>query len=315
MSAGNVRRRASGSGASDLTIRHSAEAGALTASVNPLGGGLRKLDLDGVDFVETYPPGEPAAFRAGAVLFPWPDRVRGGRWSQGDVQHQLAVNEPAYDNANHGLVLNTHFTVDRHASDEVTLSTSVKGRPGYPFAVHIRLTYRLSDDGLTITTVISNRSTRLAPVGLGAHPYLKVGDVPTAELTVRIPAENWFPLDAQFIPSEPVPVAGTAVDFRAGRRLGSDLLHVAFGDVTFDGGRTTYSLAAPDGRLVELWADDNFGYVKLYMCPAFGDGAGSHRAVAIEPMTCAVDAFNSGRGLRWLAPHETWRLSWGLRAG
>jgi aldose 1-epimerase len=31
-------------------------------------------------------------------------------------------------------------------------------------------------------------------------------------------------------------------------------------------------------------------------------------------MTAAPDALNSGRGLRWLGPDESWDLSWGLRA-
>ena len=30
------------------------------------------------------------------------------------------------------------------------------------------------------------------------------------------------------------------------------------------------------------------------------------KAIAIEPMTCAVNAFNTGDGLRWLEPGETW---------
>ena len=36
-------------------------------------------------------------------------------------------------------------------------------------------------------------------------------------------------------------------------------------------------------------------------------------AVAIEPVSCAVNAFNTGDGLRWLAPGESWSASWGLR--
>jgi aldose 1-epimerase len=30
-------------------------------------------------------------------------------------------------------------------------------------------------------------------------------------------------------------------------------------------------------------------------------------------MTAPADALNSGEGLRWLAPGETWHLSWGIR--
>ena len=30
-------------------------------------------------------------------------------------------------------------------------------------------------------------------------------------------------------------------------------------------------------------------------------------------MTAPAEAFNSGRGLRWLDPGEEWQLTWGIR--
>jgi aldose 1-epimerase len=77
-------------------------------------------------------------------------------------------------------------------------------------------------------------------------------------------------------------------------------------------GRGRHRLEAADGRAVELWTDENFGYVEVYIRPRFPhiEGAGHPArvgsAVAIEPMTAPPDAFNSGLGLRWLAPGETW---------
>ena len=35
--------------------------------------------------------------------------------------------------------------------------------------------------------------------------------------------------------------------------------------------------------------------------------------IAVEPMTCAPDAFNSGAGLLVLAPGERWTTSWGIK--
>jgi aldose 1-epimerase len=34
--------------------------------------------------------------------------------------------------------------------------------------------------------------------------------------------------------------------------------------------------------------------------------------LAIEPMTCAPDAFNSGDGLRVLQPGQTFSAAWGI---
>jgi aldose 1-epimerase len=36
-------------------------------------------------------------------------------------------------------------------------------------------------------------------------------------------------------------------------------------------------------------------------------------AIAIEPMTAPTNALNSGRDLKWLAPGETWSVTWGVR--
>ena len=44
-----------------------------------------------------------------------------------------------------------------------------------------------------------------------------------------------------------------------------------------------------------------------------GRGARRRRGLAIEPMTCAPDAFNSGDGLLTIAPGESVEGRWGIR--
>jgi aldose 1-epimerase len=53
-----------------------------------------------------------------------------------------------------------------------------------------------------------------------------------------------------------------------------------------------------------------FGYIQVFT-PR--DYPGRELTVAIEPMTCPANAFNSGEALRWLAPGESFEASWGLR--
>jgi aldose 1-epimerase len=65
-----------------------------------------------------------------------------------------------------------------------------------------------------------------------------------------------------------------------------------------------------DGRRVE-W-EPGFDYVQLFT----GDTlAPEHRrrGLAVEPMTCPADAFNSGEGLLTLPPGEAWKGSWTIR--
>lgn len=67
-----------------------------------------------------------------------------------------------------------------------------------------------------------------------------------------------------------------------------------------------------------LWQDDVFGWLQVFTPRDFphvaSDGTESPQlAVALEPMSAAPDALNSGAGLAWLQPDERWEASWGIR--
>ncbi|MGV8978309.1 MAG: aldose 1-epimerase family protein [Cellulomonas sp.] len=282
------------------------------------GGGLRTLTVDGSNLVESYPAGEEPPHCAGAVLFPWPNRVRDGQWSQRGVAHHLPVNEPELGNAAHGLVLGATFTVDSVGPHDVTIGTAVLPQPGYPYAVNLSITYQLTDDGVQVRHEVTNVSSEPAPVSLGGHPYLRIGELATDDLALRIEAETYFPLDKQLIPTVERPVGGSGIDLRTGLPLAGLVLNHCYGRVHVVDGRSRHRLEAPDGRAVVLWADESFRYVQVYTCPAFprrgrdGHGHQMERAVAVEPMTAPPDALNSGLGLRWLDPGEVWVASWGI---
>jgi aldose 1-epimerase len=84
---------------------------------------------------------------------------------------------------------------------------------------------------------------------------------------------------------------------------------VAFTDLGFDGGIARQTLSAPDGRSVSLEQDESCAYVHIFVTDTF---PGRSKAVAIEPMTGPANAFNSGDGLRWLEPGETFTMRWGI---
>lgn len=302
----------------EVQLKRSSPAGENRAVINLRGGGLRALTIDGSNVVEPYAVGHEPPRCAGAVLFPWPNRVRDGRWSQRGVECRLPINEPDLDNAIHGLVQEAVFDVESVASDEVTVSTAVPPQPGYPFAVNLTITYRLTADGLEVANTIANSSSWPAPVSLGAHPYLRVGDLPTDDLTVRIDAVTYFTLDKQLIPTAQRHVSGSGIDLRTGLPIaGADLNH-CYAQLNTVDGRSHHQVQACDGRTVELWADRDFAYVQVYICPDFprtdagGDVWRPGRAIAIEPMTAPPDSLNSGLGLRWLDPGEAWETSWGI---
>jgi aldose 1-epimerase len=58
-----------------------------------------------------------------------------------------------------------------------------------------------------------------------------------------------------------------------------------------------------------IWFDETFRYLQVFTVDDLVRGV---PAVAIEPMTCPADAFNSGSGLIVLEPGGMWTGSWGV---
>jgi aldose 1-epimerase len=291
-----------------FTLDFSGPSGHATATIVQLAASLREYRIDDVDVVEPYGPDEQTPYGSGTVLVPWPNRVANGQWTLDGEPQQLEITEPAFNNALHGLLMMTLYQAIERSSNAVTLAATVHPQAGYPFLLETTVRYELLDDGLTVTHTIRNLSTRSAPVAVGAHPYLRIGDVPTDDLVLRVSAGSRFEADEQFIPTAEVPFAGLD-----GVPLRELVLNDAFGGVPFADGIAVHSITAPDGRRVELWQDDSFGYVQVYTCRVFPSAGALRFAVAIEPMTAPPNALATGQGLRWLEPAEAWELQWGIR--
>lgn len=101
------------------------------------------------------------------------------------------------------------------------------------------------------------------------------------------------------------------IDFRTPRAIGAQLLDTAYTGVVRDGdGRWRVTLALPDGAQATVWADSAFAWLQVFT------GAGHLRkdtgGVAVEPLTCPADAFNSGDSLVLLEPGDEWTGTWGI---
>lgn len=291
-------------------IQYRLTRGAVTAHIAQVGAALRGLTVGGVDVVPPYPLGDLTPFGSGVVLVPWPNRIRDGVWERDGVSHQLAITEPALHNAIHGLLRYAAYDVVSSADDELVLRATVHPQSGYPFSLDTEVGYRLTDTGIEVTHTLTDIGADAAPVAVGVHPFFTIGDVDPNELVLTIPADTHFPVDERLLPSPEQPVSGTPLDLRSGARLGDLALDDAFGAVSRDDdGLVRYTLTAPDGRRVVVWAGDALDYVQVFTTQKY---PGLAKAVAIEPMTAPADAFNSGTGLKVLAPGETWQVRWGI---
>lgn len=290
-----------------FVLRH----GGAEATVTSLAGALRRYEVGGTPLVESFGADELPPAACGIQLSPWPNRVRDGRWELEGTVQQLDITEPSRGHASHGLLRNTAFVATAHTGREVVLRGEIHPQHGYPFRLSHQVTYTLEDAGsLTVRQRLTNRGTRPAPAAFGAHPFLCLGEVPSEELTLTLSAATRIVADERLIPTGARPVRGTMEDFRAGRRVGSELMDAAFTDLTpGPDGRHHHTLTAPDGRTVELWAEPAFEYVHVFVTDRF---PGRHRALAVEPMTAPANALNSGDGLEWIGPGESLAASWGI---
>ena len=279
------------------------------AQITQVGAALRRLTVGGVELVPPYPADAPAPAASGVVLVPWPNRIRDGSWTQDGKTRRLAITEPALNNASHGLLRFTAYEAIETAPDRVVLGADVFPQTGYPFHLSTRVTYALTGSGLSITHDIANVGPDAAPVAVGTHPYLMIGGVPTRDLVLRSSGTHRFVVDKQLVPIDESPV-GPSNDLREGRRLGDVILDTAYSGLVRDAdGRIRHTLQAPDGRALTLWQGPGFDYAQVFTTDRY---PGQTLAVAIEPMTAPADAFNSGRGLNWLQPDESWTLDWGI---
>ena len=291
------------------------EAGDYRATVTELGAGLRGLRYGDTYLVTGFDADELPPHGAGQLLTPWPNRVDGGRYSFDGEDHQLALSEPALGNAIHGLTRWAPWTRAAHEQDEVTLRALPHGQQGYPFAVQTDVTYRVdAESGLHVTVTATNKGSRPAPWGTGAHPYLTTGTRTIDECELELPADRWLPVDDRLVPAGPAQdVSGTGFDLRTARKLAGVKLDHAFTGLRRESDGLAWVRLAGGGLTTAMWVDAANAWLQVFTSDPLEEER-RRAAVAVEPMTCPPNAFVSGEDLIVLQPKESVTVRWGIRA-
>lgn len=283
------------------------------ATIVEVGGGIREYSVTDRQVLEPYSRERMCDGGHGAVLLPWPNRLRGGRYSFDGVDYQVELSEPARGNAIHGFMRWRSWSAAEHTPERVAMCATLHPMPGYPFALELNVAYELGADGLTVSTTATNVGDAACPYGAGQHPYLSPGEGTVDECVLELPARTRILTDeASAIPSGSEPVEGTPFDFRRARAIGAASVDAAFTDLERDeSGRAVTRLTGTDGGCVALWVDESYGFLQLYT----GDSLAPSRrrtGLAVEPMTCAANAFQSGDGLIVLEPGDSLTTRWGV---
>jgi aldose 1-epimerase len=282
-------------------VEHALQRGGQRLVVSEEGGGARSWTVDGSELLASFDSGTRDGAFAGKPLMPWPNRLRDGRYEFEGREYRVEVTEPETGTALHGLTLSSRWRASRTSAHAITLTHQLRGREGYPFALDLAVGYELDHGGVVVTLRATNAGTERAPFGAGLHPYL----ILTGDITLEVPAHTRVPIDDRLLPTgPPTPVRETDLDFRHARRLGDQRLDTCFGDLE-RGAAGVASVSFAGTRRLVVWMDDAFHFVQVFTA----DGA-----IAVEPMTCAPDAFNSGDGLLVLEPGASFTGRCGMTA-
>ena len=289
-------------------------AGDQRAVVVEVGAGLRSYTVGGRDVIDGYGADEMASAGRGQVLIPWPNRIEDGAYEFGGTWHHLPLSEPEARNAIHGLVRWLAWSVAERDGDRVVLEHTLHPQPGYPFSLALSIEYALTDEGLRVTSSATNIGDRACPYGSGQHPYVTLGAESVDTLLLRAPGQTVLYADERGLPARAESVEGTEYDFRQPRAIGDTKLDNAFADLEREeDGHARVELRNPDGASgLSLWLGETYGYLQLFTgdpLPSVG-----RRSLAVEPMTCAPNAFRTGAGLLVLEPGESTSARWGLQA-
>lgn len=303
--------------------QHALRAGDYEAVIASVGATLRSLTHRGRDLVVPFDADEVRPAHRGATLAPWPNRVVDGKYSFGGREFQLALTEPARSHALHGLAAWLDFEAIDKGPDHVTLAAVVQPQTAYPWRIIVTTRFELGPDGLTQSVTARNESTEAAPWGTGPHPYLVAGEGRVDDWILELPAEQVLAVTPdRLIPTELVAVEADdpeRFDFRAARRIGTAEIDHAYTGIVRDGdGTATVRVTAPDGTGVGMSWDSACPWVQVHTADK-PEPAQSRLGLAVEPMTCAPDAFNASdyaydAGLIVIEPEASATASWRIAA-
>ncbi|MEN2740584.1 aldose 1-epimerase family protein [Microbacterium sp. X-17] len=303
--------------------QHILRAGEYEATVASVGATLRSLTYHGRDLVVPFGAGEVRPAFRGATLAPWPNRIVDGRYTFDGAEHQTALTEPGRGHALHGLAAWLEFTVIDKGPDHVALAGYIEAQTGYPWRLRLETSYALGPDGLRQEVIVMNRSDVPAPFGTGTHPYVVAGPGRVDDWTLELPAsEVLLVTEDRLIPTElaGVDTDPARFDFREARAIGAARIDHAFTGLARDAdGRAAVRVTDATGAGVEVSWDASCPWLQIHTADRPAGDPGDRIGLAVEPMTCAPDAFNADRypfdtGLQVIPGGETASASWRISA-
>jgi aldose 1-epimerase len=281
------------------------------AIVPEYGGIMVGLYFKGNNIIDTYSDYESLVenkWSKNVLLFPFPNRLRDGKYSWEGKTYSFDINNKATGNAIHGFSKNvpmrvTNIIMESYAS--LTCTYIYDGwHEGFPFPFDFNITYEMDDNsGLEVTMQVTNLHSESIPWGMGWHPYFDIADT-VDEVSMLLPKCQKIEIDDRMLPTN---VLVDFQDFKAVRKIGDYTLDNGFKLMEKEEKASVY--LESDKYRLEYWQEtgnDKWNFLQIFTPP--------HRqSIALEPMTCNIDAFNNGNGLKKLAPGESMEGKFGVK--
>ncbi len=281
----------------DIIQVKSADESAYFEIIPSLGGLLSHLNWSGdnvikIPFADKYPL-SANPYHPSALLSPWVNRVRNGNYSFEGRNYQLPINEENLGNAIHGLLARKAGIYETEHHKAIVRYHYQAEEKAFPFPFESRLTYEFDEKNVFhITFEAINTGTGNMPFACGWHPYFQLPTGKLADWHIRFDSISKFHSDSQMIP-----LREEAYDASLGVHLGEESLDNVFRLHPKEKHVCVLENRHTNTQLVIEQSSIDFPFLVVF-------APEGENCLAIEPMTANTDAFNTGDGLKILAPGE-----------
>jgi aldose 1-epimerase len=237
---------------------------------------------------ESVPEGSKSS-----ILFPFPNRLCDGEYQFEGVKYHFPINEPANHNALHGFLHDCHFELSEEKIFENQIDLSFVYRYEgqkhfFPFPFEFIADYKIHHNhSLYCEFEVRNTGDSKIPVGFGWHPYFLLNP---KKVQLQLPRVKQVLMDQRQLPT------GVRIDYHeykeqslVGERRHDDCFEVLKpGPVYLSGEEFD----------LELNFSENNRFLQLFT-------PREENTIAVEPMSCNVNALNNRQGLIILNPDES----------
>lgn len=258
------------------------------------GASLKECTLNTKQIIKDLAPLKYENTYASSILFPFANRIKDGEYKFEGKTYKFDINEPANNNALHGLVFNKTFHVVSTKATEneaniVLLYSEDKKHSAFPYTYNITIAYTFTKTTVSLNVTIKNTSNNTFPFTLGWHPYFSSENLYKSNISFN--SLEKIELDDRNITSGVTPTSET--DFNIKNKTLDDCWILNTDEIIFK--TPSYKLQ------FNSTAKQNF--LQIYTPP-------TPNTIAIEPTTGVSNSFNNQIGLQLLEPNQSEQITW-----